>query len=92
MQDGRALFAVDAEPLDAGALAPAELVSVRDIAPRLAQDDGGLIAYAAALLNWHRRHRFCSVCGEPEPRSRRRACCAAARTAAPSTTRAPIRS
>ena len=36
---------------------------MRDIAPRLAQDDGGLIAYAAALLNWHRRHRFCSVCG-----------------------------
>ena len=38
---------------------------MRDIAPRLAQDDGGLIAYAAALLNWHRRHRFCSVCGSP---------------------------
>jgi NAD+ diphosphatase len=63
VQDGRALFAVDAEELDAAALAPAELVSVRDIAPRLAQDEGGLIAYAAALLNWHRRHRFCSVCG-----------------------------
>jgi NAD+ diphosphatase len=63
VQDERALFAVDAEPLDAAALAPAELVSVRDIAPQLAQDDGGLIAYAAALLNWHRRHRFCSVCG-----------------------------
>ena len=47
------------------ALAPAELVSVRDIAPRLAQDEGGLIAYAASLLNWHRRHRFCSVCGNP---------------------------
>ncbi len=65
VQDERALFAVDAEPLDAAALAPAELVSVRDIAPRLAQDDGGLIAYAAALLNWHRRHGFCSVCGTP---------------------------
>ena len=65
VQDGRALFAVDAESLDGAALAPAELVSVRDIAPRLAQDDGGLIAYAAALLNWHRRHRFCSVCGGP---------------------------
>jgi NAD+ diphosphatase len=38
---------------------------VRDVAPRLAQDEGGLIAYAAALLNWHRRHRFCSVCGHP---------------------------
>ena len=60
VQDGRALFAVDAESLDTE---PAGLVSVRDIAPRLAQDDGGLIAYAAALLNWHRRHRFCSVCG-----------------------------
>jgi NAD+ diphosphatase len=65
MQDGHALFAVDAEGLDTGVLAPAELVSVRDIAPRLAQDEGGLIAYAAALLNWHRRHRFCSVCGHP---------------------------
>ena len=65
VQDERALFAVDADSLDGAALAPAELVSVRDIAPRLAQDDGGLIAYAAALLNWHRRHRFCSVCGNP---------------------------
>ncbi len=65
VQDGRALFAVDGEGLDAEVLAPAELVSVREIAPRLAQDDGGLIAYAAALLNWHRRHRFCSVCGSP---------------------------
>ena len=65
MQDGHALFAVDAEGLDSGVLAPAELVSVRHIAPRLAQDEGGLIAYAAALLNWHRRHRFCSACGHP---------------------------
>jgi NAD+ diphosphatase len=65
MQDGHALFAVDAERLDAGVLAPAGLVAVRDIAPRLAQDEGGLIAYAAALLNWHRRHGFCSVCGHP---------------------------
>jgi NAD+ diphosphatase len=65
LQDGRALFAVDAEPLGAAALAPGALVSVRDIAPRLAQEEGGLIAYAAALLNWHRRHRFCSVCGSP---------------------------
>ena len=65
MQDERALFAVDAASLDRAVLAPAELVSVSDIAPRLAQDDGGLIAYAASLLNWHRRHRFCSVCGSP---------------------------
>ena len=56
VQDGRALFAADGEGRD-------DLVSVREIAPELAQDEGGLLAYAAALLNWHRRHGFCSVCG-----------------------------
>ena len=56
VQDGRALFAVDGE-------GRSDLVGVRSIAPSLAQDEGGLLAYAAALLNWHRRHRFCSVCG-----------------------------
>jgi len=65
VQDRQALFAVDGESLDPSVLAPAELISVREVAPRLAQDDGGLIAYAASLLNWHRRHRFCSVCGSP---------------------------
>ena len=38
-------------------------LGLRDVAPQLAQDEGGLLAYAAALLNWHRRHGFCSVCG-----------------------------
>ena len=56
VQDGRALFAADGSGRD-------DLVSVREIAPELAQDEGGLLAYAAALLNWHRRHGFCSVCG-----------------------------
>jgi NAD+ diphosphatase len=56
MQDGRALFAADGTGRD-------DLTSVREIAPALAQDEGGLLAYAAALLNWHRRHGFCSVCG-----------------------------
>jgi NAD+ diphosphatase len=65
VEDGRALFAVDAEGLDPAALAPARLVGVRDIASQLSQSDGGLLAYAIALLNWHRRHRFCSVCGQP---------------------------
>jgi NAD+ diphosphatase len=60
IQDGRALFAADGEGVES---LPGRLVSVREIAPQLAQDDGGLIAYAAALLNWHRRHGFCSVCG-----------------------------
>jgi NAD+ diphosphatase len=56
VQDGRALFAVDGE-------GRSDLTGVREIAAVLAQDEGGLLAYASALLNWHRRHRFCSVCG-----------------------------
>ncbi len=56
LQDGRALFAADGTGRD-------DLVGVREIVPQLAQDEGGLIAYAAALLNWHRRHGHCSVCG-----------------------------
>ena len=56
VQDGRALFAADGSGRDG-------LTGVREIAPALAQDEGGLLAYAAALLNWHRRHGFCSVCG-----------------------------
>jgi NAD+ diphosphatase len=56
VQDGSALFAVDGTGRD-------DLVGLREVAPELTQDEGGLLAYAAALLNWHRRHGFCSVCG-----------------------------
>jgi NAD+ diphosphatase len=38
-------------------------VGLRDAALTLSQDEGGLAAYAAALLNWHRAHRFCANCG-----------------------------
>ena len=31
----------------------------------LPQDEGGLVAYVAALCNWHRSHRFCAACGAP---------------------------
>jgi NAD+ diphosphatase len=58
IEAGAPLFAVDAETVRA-----AELTGLRDAAARLPQAEGGLAAYAAALLNWHRRHPFCSVCG-----------------------------
>jgi NAD+ diphosphatase len=38
-------------------------VALREAVAALPQDEGGVLAYAAGLLNWHRRHRFCSVCG-----------------------------
>ncbi|MHB8690528.1 MAG: NAD(+) diphosphatase [Solirubrobacteraceae bacterium] len=42
-------------------MAPGEL-GLREVGS-LSQQDGGLAAYAAALVNWHRAHRFCANCG-----------------------------
>jgi NAD+ diphosphatase len=40
-----------------------ELLGLREAAATLPQADGGLAAYAAAMLNWHGTHRFCANCG-----------------------------
>jgi len=55
VEDGAALFAVDGEHPEA--------IGLREAAARLSQEEGGIAAYAAGLLNWHRRHPHCSVCG-----------------------------
>ena len=66
---GEALYAVDVDATDReavdSALAPAALAGVRDAASRLGPEDAGLVAYATAMLNWHRRHGFCANCGAP---------------------------
>ena len=38
-------------------------VGLREALAVLEPGQAGLAAYAAALLNWHRRHPFCAVCG-----------------------------
>jgi NAD+ diphosphatase len=67
LEDEVALFAIDLDPLrlsDPDALAEdTRVVSLREAGAELPQSEGGLAAYAAALLNWHRRHRFCPNCG-----------------------------
>jgi NAD+ diphosphatase len=35
------------------------------VAGELPAEDAALAAYAASLLSWHRRHRFCANCGQP---------------------------
>jgi NAD+ diphosphatase len=46
------------------AFAPgARVAGLREVAPRLAQADGGLLAAAVALLHWHREHPRCARCG-----------------------------
>jgi NAD+ diphosphatase len=67
LEDSRPLFGADLDdPEAAGHVAETglgRLVSLRDAGLLLPQSEGGLAAYLVALLNWHRRHRFCSVCG-----------------------------
>jgi NAD+ diphosphatase len=56
--EGRAWFAADpGDRLDG----PRK--GLRELAPVVTQADGGLLAHAVALLNWHRRHGFCANCG-----------------------------
>ncbi len=38
---------------------------VRKVSPRISPGDAALIAYAKAMVYWHRRHRFCGSCGSP---------------------------
>ncbi|WP_026909897.1 NAD(+) diphosphatase [Patulibacter minatonensis] len=78
VDDGGPLFVVDEDPPVDGERAPLvgaggmrgepapeaeERLGMRSAAQTLSQAEGGLVAYAGALLNWHRAHRFCSVCG-----------------------------
>ena len=56
--DGHAFLAADPGEEFAG-----ERRGLRDLAPVLSQAEGGMVAHAVGLLNWHRRHRFCANCG-----------------------------
>ena len=40
-----------------------ECLACGDVGALLSRGDGSILAYARALANWHRQHRFCGVCG-----------------------------
>lgn len=66
--ENRAYFAMDLshvdEPISELGLDPVHsLLGLRQVAPLLTQSEGALLAYADGLLTWHRRHRYCGVCG-----------------------------
>jgi len=77
--DERPHFALDLsgheEPLEAlrsPALAAAGIqeagirfADLRQLAGRLAREEGSLLALARAMMFWHSRHRFCGMCGAP---------------------------
>jgi NAD+ diphosphatase len=58
IEDGGPLFAVGVDAIEGGRDA-----GLRDAATTLRQDEGGLAAYAAAIVGWHRLHPFCARCG-----------------------------
>jgi NAD+ diphosphatase len=66
---GAAVFAADVDDLDdttrARLTEAGRLATLRDAGALLSRSEGGLAAYVVALLNWHRRHRFCANCGAP---------------------------
>jgi NAD+ diphosphatase len=64
-----ALFAVDLDALGPDdrdqAIDGHEVMGLREAGASMAPAEAGLAAYVMALLNWHRRHRFCANCGNP---------------------------
>jgi NAD+ diphosphatase len=80
LEQGTPLFAVDLDELsdptaggqggdvaaDAGVVDDAQrVISLREAGTTLPHAEAGLAAYVSALMNWHRRHRFCANCGAP---------------------------
>lgn len=71
MAEETAYFAVDLEDLDDAAAAGfaaglgGEFTDLRRVGPVLPRAEAALMAYARGLAYWHRRHRFCGVCGSP---------------------------
>jgi NAD+ diphosphatase len=67
VENGRPLFAADLD--DANVQQQVEeygsgrLMSLREAGLALPASESGLAAYLMSLLNWHRRHQFCAVCG-----------------------------
>jgi NAD+ diphosphatase len=66
----RAYFALDVSGLEAPEREPAlrglgAFQDLRAVGPLLDRSHGAVLAYARGLMHWHRRHRFCGVCGQP---------------------------
>lgn len=69
VRDGVAHFAVDLsaliDPVSTIGIENAVFSDARRIVERLPEGDGGIVAQARALIEWHSHHRFCGTCGAP---------------------------
>ncbi|TVS09838.1 MAG: NAD(+) diphosphatase [Wenzhouxiangella sp.] len=68
LEDSAAVFAVDWSDREAPEHALEDgtsFVDLRRFGPLLGGKDANLLAYARAMVNWHRTHRYCGRCGSP---------------------------
>jgi len=69
LRDGAAHFAVDlssmVDPVTTIGIEQASFNDARRLATNLPAGDAGILAQARALIEWHRRNRFCGSCGSP---------------------------
>lgn len=66
--EATAYFAIDLSDLEAPEAEPAlaacgTFQDLRTVGPVIERGEGAILAYARGLLHWHRRHRYCGVCG-----------------------------
>lgn len=62
LEDGEHRFAVELSGRDAPA-GLGDFGGLRDLISKVPAADAGLLAYARGMVNWHRQHRHCGVCG-----------------------------
>ncbi|MCW5699071.1 MAG: NAD(+) diphosphatase [Rhodospirillales bacterium] len=67
--DGAAWIAADLSSWDEASVTAiergAKLADLRRVSAVMLSSDAALLAYARGIVHWHRRHRFCGICGSP---------------------------
>jgi NAD+ diphosphatase len=67
LQNGEACFTCDLSHHELDAIPhlteAGEFADIRQIGGQLGQADAALLAFARAMVHWHRTHRFCGRCG-----------------------------
>ena len=61
--EGTPYFAVDVTGKDVPLKEVGEFVDLRQVGALLFAREGSILAYARGMTYWHRRHRYCGVCG-----------------------------
>jgi NAD+ diphosphatase len=63
--EGTPYFAVDITGKETPLGELGEFVDLRQVGALLFAREGSILAYARGMTYWHRRHRFCGICGSP---------------------------